>query len=225
MASTSTPNSVRPREAGLDLNGVGELEPWPLPQIRQCALLGRTAHLRKDVTRYNPASGSIYRAGSLRHALESARPQWQTTSASITRIPWVATTRSCSPTATKSHRSFVTFLAVDRPNNDNYQGGFAKIDLGLTLESPKDLWEIALIGKDLNDRDHLRKLRRLAVGNGLPRHPILPASRAARRPLGIDPAGCFVDPGREIWLRFTIRPIRSLRITGFVDDPPSPVAV
>jgi hypothetical protein len=31
-------------------------------------------------------------------------------------------------------------------------------------------------------------------------------SGGTTRPFGIDPAGCFVDPGREVWLRFTMRP-------------------
>src|ERR1700726_4140131 len=47
---------------------------------------------------------------------------------------------------------YVTFLAVDRPNDDNYQGSFAKVDLGLTLRAPNKRWELALIGKNINDR-------------------------------------------------------------------------
>jgi iron complex outermembrane recepter protein len=100
---------------------------------------------------------------------------------------------------------YVTFLAVDRPNNDNYQGSFAKVDVSLSLLSPSNLWEVALIGKDINDK--------LTSGNCVASpletgatvaNPSGVATRA--QTFGIDPAGCFADPGREVWLRLTVRP-------------------
>ena len=99
---------------------------------------------------------------------------------------------------------YVTYLAVGRPNNDNDQGGFAKIDLGLTLQSPGNLWELALIGKDLNDKLTSGNCvaSPLETGATVPN----PSGGTGRGPFGIDPAGCFADPGREIWLRLTVRP-------------------
>ncbi|MBV1691893.1 TonB-dependent receptor [Novosphingobium sp. G106] len=47
---------------------------------------------------------------------------------------------------------FVTFPAVGRPNNDNYQGSFIKVDAGLTLKDANDRWEVAVIGKNITDK-------------------------------------------------------------------------
>lgn len=99
---------------------------------------------------------------------------------------------------------FVTYLAVDRPNNDNYQSAFAKIDLGLALRAPHERWELALIGKDVNDK--------ITAGNCVS-SPLLttivpnPSGTVTPSPFGIDPAGCFVHPDREVWLRLTVRPL------------------
>jgi iron complex outermembrane receptor protein len=99
---------------------------------------------------------------------------------------------------------YVTFLAVDRPNQDNFQSAFVKIDLNLELQGPGDRWEVAVIGKDLNDR--------ITAGNCVA-SPLrggaivaTPSGGTSRPFAGIDPASCFVDPGREVWLRFTVRP-------------------
>jgi len=99
---------------------------------------------------------------------------------------------------------YVTFLAVDRPNQDNYQSAFVKLDLNLALQGPGNRWEVAVIGKDLNDK--------LTSGNCVA-SPLrggaiiaTPSGGTTRPFAGIDPASCFADPGREVWLRFTVRP-------------------
>ena len=102
---------------------------------------------------------------------------------------------------------YATYLAVDRPGEDNFQSAFVKIDLGVTLHGPRDLWEVAVIGKDLNDK--------LTSGNCVA-SPLqggaifaTPRGGTTRGPAGIDPASCFADPGRQVWLRVTARPFGS----------------
>jgi iron complex outermembrane recepter protein len=100
---------------------------------------------------------------------------------------------------------YVTFLAVDRPNQDNYQSAFVKIDLNLSLQGPGNRWEVALIGKDLNDKVTSGNCVASPLRGGA---IIATPSGGTNRPFaGIDPASCFADPGREVWLRFTVRPL------------------
>jgi hypothetical protein len=47
---------------------------------------------------------------------------------------------------------YVRALEVGRPNHDNIQTGYMKADLSLTLHGPDDKFEIALIGKNLNNK-------------------------------------------------------------------------
>jgi iron complex outermembrane recepter protein len=101
--------------------------------------------------------------------------------------------------------SYVTALAAGRPNHDNIQTGYIKADLSLSLAAPGDRWEIALIGKNLNNK--------LTTGTcGLSNYAggvIIPGVQTQGGTnsgiSGIDQMGCFVDPGREIWLRLTVR--------------------
>jgi iron complex outermembrane receptor protein len=129
-------------------------------------------------------------------------PQWQSTLGFDYEFALPADYRLVFTNSNEVSSRYVTFLAVDRPNNDNYQSAFVKVDLGVTLHGPKDLWDVGLVGKDLNDK--------LTSGNCVSSPQlteIVPnPSGGTTSPFGIDPAGCFVDPGREVWLRFTFRP-------------------
>jgi iron complex outermembrane recepter protein len=101
---------------------------------------------------------------------------------------------------------FPTILAIGRPNNDNYQGSYAKSDLGLTLKSPDNRWEVALIGKNITDRITSGNCTLSNIANG----DVLGGEitgGTARGPAGIDEALCWADVGREIWLRLTVRPL------------------
>jgi iron complex outermembrane receptor protein len=86
-----------------------------------------------------------------------------------------------------------------------YQPAFFKTDLSITVQGPKDRWEIALIGKDLNNA-----LTSGNCSNGNNQAGLLSGFQNTgtntRGPAGIDEVGCFMDRGREIWMRVTLRP-------------------
>jgi iron complex outermembrane recepter protein len=106
---------------------------------------------------------------------------------------------------------YVTGLEIGRPNHDNLQTGFVKADLSFTLRSPDDKFELALIGKNLNNKLTCGTSASSDYANGV----ILPGGRITGGPssgtAGIDEQSCFVDPGREVWLRLTVRPFGSDR--------------
>jgi iron complex outermembrane receptor protein len=90
-----------------------------------------------------------------------------------------------------------------------YQPSFFKTDLSLTLQGPRDRWEFALIGKNLNNAITSANCENFNGQGGL-----LPGTEITgsvnppnlRGPAGIDEVGCFMDRGREIWLRVTFKP-------------------
>ena len=102
---------------------------------------------------------------------------------------------------------YVTDLAVGRPGDDNYQGGFAKIDAGLKLRDPTNFWEVALIAKNINNKVTSGNCASSAYKEGV----IIPNPSGTNTPspFGYDAMTCFADPGREIWLRVTVRPFGS----------------
>jgi iron complex outermembrane receptor protein len=151
---------------------------------------------------FNPAVG-VYTAQDLSGTPLIRAPQWQGNLGFDYEVPLANDYRLLFTNSNAFSGRYVTYLSVNRPNNDNYQSAFVKVDLGVSLLGPKNLWEVAVIGKNINDK--------ITSGNCVssPLETEIvpnPSGRPTRSPFGIDPAGCFADPGREVWLRLTVRP-------------------
>jgi iron complex outermembrane receptor protein len=150
----------------------------------------------------NPANGH-YTAQDLSGTPLIRAPEWQANLGFDYQFPLRNDYRLVFGNSNAISSRYVTFLAVDRPNNDNYQSAFVKIDLSLTLQGPGNRWEVAVIGKYLNDKVTSGNCVSSPLRGGA---LIATPSGSASRLAGIDPASCFADPGREVWLRFTVRP-------------------
>jgi iron complex outermembrane receptor protein len=86
-----------------------------------------------------------------------------------------------------------------------YQKAFLKADVSLTLQSPQDRWEVALIGNNLNNA-----LTSGNCSNGDQQGggtAVLATGTNTRGPGGIHEMGCFMDRGREVWVRVTFKPL------------------
>jgi iron complex outermembrane receptor protein len=151
---------------------------------------------------FNPATGR-YTAQDLSGTPLIRAPEWQANLGFDYRFALRNDYQLVFGNSNEVSSRYVTFLAVDRPNNDNYQSAFVKIDLSLTLRGPSNRWEMAVIGKDLNDKVTSGNCVSSPLRGGA---LIATPSGTASRLLGMDPASCFADPGREVWLRFTVRP-------------------
>jgi len=110
----------------------------------------------------------------------------------------------------KFSSKYVTFLAIGRPNNDNYQKSFFKSDLGLSVRSNDGLWEASLIGKNVFDKITVTNCSASNSANGAIFGGQITGGTGAG-PAGVDEASCWANPGREIWLRLTFRPFASAR--------------
>lgn len=100
---------------------------------------------------------------------------------------------------------YVTFPAVGRPDNDNYQRGFVKVDASIALKGPEDQWEVALIGKNITDKITTSNCSATNFAGGL----VLGGDNAggvSPSPAGFAETGCYTDAGRSVWVRFTFRP-------------------
>ncbi|HEX8055535.1 MAG TPA: TonB-dependent receptor, partial [Novosphingobium sp.] len=100
---------------------------------------------------------------------------------------------------------FVTFPAVGRPNNDNYQSAFIKIDAGLTLKDASDRWEVAVIGKNVTDKITASNCSATNFAGGIALGGSITGGTVSG-PAGFAEEGCNTDIGRSVWLRLTFRP-------------------
>jgi iron complex outermembrane receptor protein len=104
--------------------------------------------------------------------------------------------------------SYSSYLANGRPNNDNIQRKFLKVDASVALKAADDSWELALIGKNLSDKLVSSNCSASNSAGGI----LLPFSGAytggsRQGPMGWAESLCFADgPGRSVWLRATFRP-------------------
>lgn len=151
----------------------------------------------------SPLTG-LYRAQNLSGTQMVRAPRWQTTFGFQYNVDLGADYTLTFTNNNQYSARYPTFLAVDRPNNDNFQGGYAKIDLSAQLTTPGDRWEFSVIGDDINN-----KITASVCSNGPFGIEVFPGEitgGTAVGPGGIDGVSCFVDPGRETWIRVTFKP-------------------
>lgn len=102
---------------------------------------------------------------------------------------------------------YVTYPAVGRPNNDNYQKGFVKVDASIALKDAEDHWEVALIGKNITDKLTTSNCSATNFAGGL----VLGGDNAGGvlpSAAGFAESGCYTDAGRSVWVRVTFRPFK-----------------
>jgi len=100
---------------------------------------------------------------------------------------------------------FVTYPAAGRPNRDNIQRSFIKIDASVALKGPEDRWEVALIGKNITDKLTASNCSATNFAGGI----LLGGDNAggvSPSPAGFAESGCYTDAGRSVWVRLTLRP-------------------
>jgi iron complex outermembrane recepter protein len=105
--------------------------------------------------------------------------------------------------------SYSTSPAIGYPGDGNYQSAFVKSDLGLTLRAPGGRWEAALIAKDVNDKITTGTCNIQNFANGAVLGGQITGG-ATSGAAGLSQVACFLDPGREVWLRLTFRPFASV---------------
>lgn len=84
------------------------------------------------------------------------------------------------------------------------QDSFVKVDATVALSGPRDRWELALIGRNLNTALTSGNCANSNRQNG--QLGGYGTGTASFGPAGIDEVGCYMDRGREFWLRLTFRP-------------------
>jgi outer membrane receptor protein involved in Fe transport len=83
------------------------------------------------------------------------------------------------------------------------QAAYVKVDSNIALHGKDDRWEVAFIGRDLNDKLTSGWCANAGVRNGIFGGQI--AGGTTSGPTGGDDATCYIERGRELWGRVTLR--------------------
>lgn len=151
----------------------------------------------------NPVTG-LYTAQDLSGTPLVRAPEWQATFGFDYELPLGSGYTMVVSNNNQYSSRFVTALAINRPAQDNYQDSFVKSDISLTLRGPDDRWELAAIGKNITDKLTASTCAPSNYRNG----NVVPqiTGGATRGVAGLSEMGCFVERGRSVWLRLTLRP-------------------
>jgi outer membrane receptor protein involved in Fe transport len=150
----------------------------------------------------NAATG-LYTAQSLNGTPMFRAPEWQMNFGFDYEFPIGNYSLTLSNSNYFTTR-YVTDLAVGRPNEDNYQPAYFKTDLSLSLQSPNDRWEFAVIGKNLSDVISSGHCSTANFAAGAIFGGEITGGTGVG-PAGIDEVVCNMDPGREVWIRLTLK--------------------
>lgn len=132
-------------------------------------------------------------------------PEWQANFGFSYEIPVTSNSKLVLSNSNQYASKFATFLAKNRPNNDNFQDAVLKVDASIALRGPDDSWEIALLGKNLTDKvtGGLGTVGNFAGGLFLTQQITGGATSGAA---GLGEAARYSERGRSIWIRLTLRP-------------------
>lgn len=153
---------------------------------------------------FNSATG-LYTGQNLSGTQMVRAPQWQMNLGGSYDVPLANGYKLTFNEANAYTSSYPTALAVGRPENDELQRAFVKVDLGVEFKSPDEQWSVAVIAKNVGDKIVTGTCSYEALQTGV----IFPGTitgGATSGAGGVSSPVCFVDPGREIWLRLTVRP-------------------
>ena len=88
--------------------------------------------------------------------------------------------------------------------SDYTQKAYWKFDAGVTVQSPDDQFEFAVLGKNITAKHTSNNCNNANFAGGLLGGEITGGTTSGLA--GIDELGCYMDPGREIWFRVTVHP-------------------
>jgi iron complex outermembrane receptor protein len=89
--------------------------------------------------------------------------------------------------------------------DDFFQPAFTKWNANISIGAEDDSWEVALIGNNLTNKFTAGNCTQFSAATG--QVLLAPLSGGtARNAAGVDELACIVDPGRQVWLRLTLRP-------------------
>jgi iron complex outermembrane receptor protein len=96
------------------------------------------------------------------------------------------------------------YLLILGKRPDFYQPGYIKSDLSVTLRAANNHWELALITKNVGNKLTMSGCANFNAAGSILGGQINGGTTSGAA--GVDAVGCRVDPGRELWLRLTVRP-------------------
>ena len=172
------------------------------PRPASAAEVARGAYIQDPL---NPANRFLYTGQDLSGTPLTRAPAWQANFGFSYEIP-VGRNLIIALTNDNQYSSkYKTNLGL---RDDYWQKHYFKVDLGIAVRDVDNRFEFAVLGKNITNKLTTSNCNNVngeggAVFGGENTGASL-SSPSPRGVAGIDELACFMDRGREIWLRFTV---------------------
>jgi iron complex outermembrane receptor protein len=97
------------------------------------------------------------------------------------------------------------YLMLLGTRSDFWQDSFAKADLSVALNGPDHRWQVAFVGRNLTNTITTGTCNSYNNINGLFGGQYQGNNAIGHGPAGVDSLSCFIDRGRELWLRLNYK--------------------
>jgi iron complex outermembrane receptor protein len=124
-------------------------------------------------------------------------PLWQLDGGPSYTIP----VKDLSVTVASNTQFSSRYLMLLGTRSDFWQGSYAKTDLSVALNGPDHRWQVAFVGRNLTNTITTGTCNSYNNINGLFGGQYQGNNAAGHGPSGVDSLSCFIDRGRELWLR------------------------
>jgi iron complex outermembrane receptor protein len=151
----------------------------------------------------NPLTGLYTNQGSLNGLSLTRAPDWQATAGGTYQMPVGDALKMNFGLDAQYTSHYVTAL---NSRADSVQPGYTLLNSNVSLGSSNDLWQVAFIANNITNKITTGACTLLAYNVG----QVLPGSVTggpATGPAGMAENTCVARPGRELWLRVTLRPL------------------
>ncbi|WP_395393311.1 TonB-dependent receptor [Novosphingobium sp. BL-8A] len=151
----------------------------------------------------DPSTGLYTAQSASGEPLERA-PEWQLSAGADYELPVSRTTRFALGSSVQYSASYHATIG---PREDYIQGSYAKLNAYLTLKGADDRWEVSLIANNLTNVIRAGYCTNGNFQNGqILGGQVTGSPTNAAGPAGIDEVSCVLDPGRQVFLKLTLRP-------------------
>jgi iron complex outermembrane receptor protein len=190
-----------PPVPGLTLNGSVEWNHARFNVLDNVPCWGGQTIAEGCVNVLNPATG-MYTAQNLDGLPLVRAPDWQASFGFTYEKPIAHEMKIVFASINQYSSRYLANLGL---RDDFYQPAYFKADLSATLQGPRDIWEVSVIGKNVGNKLTSSSCLQANIANGA----ILGGEvtgGTGRGPAGVDELQCYMDNARQIWLRLTWKP-------------------
>jgi len=190
---------------GLQLRGALELNRAHFTEFTNAPCWGGQTYSDGCNTQYSAASNGGaggYTGQNLGGQPLQRAPLWQISGGPSYTMP-IGDKSVVIASSTEFSSRYLMLLGVQR--SDFWQGSYVKTDLSVSLNGPENRWQVAFIGRNLSNTLTTGACSSYNNINGLFGGQYQGNDALGHGPAGVDSLSCFIDRGRELWLRLNYK--------------------